>query len=197
MHIIRHQKRRPVAYNGLAGSRMTFANPQSNLAQFELKPGLHVADLGAGSGFYTLLAAKQVRERGRVFAVEIQKDLLDRIRNEAARNELHNVEVIWGDIERRGGTRLRDESVDRVIASNILFQVDDKDSFVSEMHRILKTKGQALLIDWSDASSISGPDQNHVVSKRDAIDLLGRNGFALEREIHVGAHHYGLIFTKL
>ena len=69
---------------------------------------MHVADLGAGSGHYTLAAAKKVGESGRVYAIEVQKDLLTRIKNLAQTEHINNVEVIWGDVENRGGTKLKD-----------------------------------------------------------------------------------------
>jgi ubiquinone/menaquinone biosynthesis C-methylase UbiE len=56
-----------------------FAHPETILSGFDLKSGMHVADLGTGSGFYALAAAHLVGSKGRVYAIDVQKDLLDRI----------------------------------------------------------------------------------------------------------------------
>ena len=59
---------------------MSFADPLTNLQKLNLAPGMTVVDFGAGSGAYTLSAAKLVAPEGRVYAVEIQKDLLETIK---------------------------------------------------------------------------------------------------------------------
>ncbi len=175
---------------------MPFSDPVSNIAQFEIGAGDIIADLGAGSGFYTLAAAHATGSTGKVYAVEVQKDLLDRIKNSATSDGLHNVEIIWGDIEEHGGTRLRDSSVDKVILSNVLFQADEKMSVINEIMRILKPAGKTLFIEWSDSSSVSGPDRSHLIPEHEARALFERAGFSIARTIQAGKHHYGFIAEK-
>ena len=176
---------------------MRFTDPESNLKQFSLKEGMSVADLGAGSGFYTLAAAKIVSGmNGKVYAIEVQKELLPRIKNEASKMGLSNVEVIWGNIEKLGGTKLRDSVVDAAIISNVLFQVEDKISFVKEVKRILKSGGRVLLIDWQDSFGHMGPHPDHVVSSRAAQELFERQGFSFDSKIEAGPQHYGMILRK-
>src|SRR5580700_10648069 len=97
-----------------------FSDPTVNLAKLGLNDGMKVVDLGAGSGFYSIAAARIVGPGGRVYAVDVQKDLLDRIRTNGATEGLRNIEVVWGNAEKIGGTKLREGIADRVIASNIL-----------------------------------------------------------------------------
>ena len=175
---------------------MEFAAPRQNIAQFGLREGMHVADLGAGSGHYTLAAAKKVGESGRVYAIEVQKDLLTRIKNLAQTEHINNVEVIWGDVENRGGTKLKDGSVDAVIISNILFQSENKGGLIAEAHRILKSKGKALIIDWIDSYGGMGPPANNIVSSDEARRLCEEAGFSFEREFPAGAQHFGFIVKK-
>ena len=166
------------------------------LLQAGLKAGMHVADLGAGSGFYTMAAAPLVGQTGRVFAVEVQKDLLARLKSDSAREGLANVEVVWGDVEKIGGTRLRDHSIDRAIVSNILFQIETKEDFAKEVKRILKPEGKAMVIDWSSTASFGGPAASSLVKKEAAIELFNKAGMVLEKEFSAGDNHYGLIFKK-
>lgn len=177
---------------------MPFTNPKKNVENFGIQPGFSVVDLGAGSGMYTIPAAKLVGEGGRVYAVDIQKELLSNIKKEASKENLFNVEVIWGDVEKNGGTRLSDNSIDIAIASNILFQLEDKETFLREIKRILKPgKGKVCVIDWSDSFGGLGPPLKDVVSFEMCKDMFLRSGFELNRTLSdVGAHHYGLIFTK-
>jgi ubiquinone/menaquinone biosynthesis C-methylase UbiE len=173
-----------------------FSDPRRSIEQLGLSDGNVVADLGAGSGFYTTEAAKAVAPTGCVYAVDVQKDLLDRLKKDAARQHVRGIEVVAGDVERLGGSRLREGSCDAAIASNILFMIEDKKSFLLEARRILKPRGRLLLVDWSASFSQMGPHADHVVYKEDALKLATAAGFRLEREIHAGSHHYGMIFRN-
>lgn len=169
-----------------------FTDPVKNLKAFGLKENDIVADLGAGTGFYSVAAGKMV-PRGKVYAVEISKDYLATIKHKATDARLHNIEIILGDVEKRGGTKIKDNIVDAVICSNILFQLADKESFVGEVKRILKPKGRVLLIDWS-SSPVVNPQMS--ISKNKAREIFEVKGFVYEGEINAGAHHYGMIFIK-
>lgn len=172
-----------------------FTDPVKNLKTLGLKENDIVADLGAGAGFYSVAAGALV-PHGKVYAVEVIKDLLMAVKNKAREANLHNIECLWGDIEKIGGTKIKDRIVDAVIASNILFQVEHKEKFIEEIKRILKPGGRVLLIDWSDTSSMIGPNSKNMILKDKAKEMFEKNGFSLEREIDAGAHHYGMILIK-
>ncbi len=169
-----------------------FADPVKNLKAFGLKEDMIVADLGAGTGFYSLGAAEMV-PKGKVYAVEVQKDFLDKIKSKVAEAHLSNVETLWGDVEKIGGTKIKDGVVDAAIASNILFQVEDRDKFIEETRRILKQDGQVLLIDWS--TSLGHIEK--IIPKSAAREMLERKGFTWERDIDAGVNHYGMILRKV
>ncbi|HEY4714970.1 MAG TPA: methyltransferase domain-containing protein [Candidatus Paceibacterota bacterium] len=175
---------------------MMFADPENNIKQFALKDGAVVADLGAGSGFYTFAAARAVGPSGLVYAVDIDTDLLRRIKDEAGERELKNIEIIPGDLEKVGGTKLADSFADAVLVSNILFQVTNKDALIKEVQRILKPDGRVLVIDWKDSFGGLGPEKKAIVPEVAARDLFEIHNFEFEREISAGEHHYGIIFKK-
>jgi len=170
-----------------------FSDPASNLAKLGLTDGMKVVDLGAGSGFYSIEAARRVGSSGRVYAVDVQKDLLERLRSVAGNQGVRNIEVIWGNAEKIGGTKLREAAADRVVASNILFQIEKPEDFCLELKRITKPGGKVLIVDWSDVSSLS-PRSLFPATK--AQILFEKNGFTLEQTFNAGDHHYGLIFAR-
>ncbi len=170
-----------------------FSDPQKNISQFGLNPGMSVADLGSGVGFYALEAAKVVGGSGKVYAVEVQKELLEKLKSSANIAHLSNIEVVWGNIENIGGTKLRDGCVDRVIVSNVLFQIEHRDNFCLEVKRILKPGGKVLVVDWSEASTL-GPKT--YVARLTAQALFEKAALVYESSINAGDHHYGLIFKK-
>ncbi len=171
-----------------------FTDPVKNLKQLGLRDDMIVADLGAGTGFYSIAAARIV-ERGKVYAIEIVKDYIITIKNKAQDAHLNNVECFWGNIEQIGGTKIKDGIVDAIIASNILFQVEDKEKFILEIKRILKVDGKVLLVDWTETSPV-GPNKERCISKEKALTLFSKKGFILEREIDAGEHHYGMILIN-
>jgi len=175
---------------------MAFSDPEHNIAQFQLDERMTVADLGAGSGAYTIAAAERVKSFGRVYAVEVQRDLLSRVKNLASDKGLSNVEVLWGDIESKGGTNIADGVVDAAVASNILFQVEDKLGFIEELRRILKSRGKVLVVDWKESYGNMGPSQESVFSASNARALFEENGFTIKKEIETGDNHYGFIAVK-
>jgi ubiquinone/menaquinone biosynthesis C-methylase UbiE len=172
-----------------------FSDPQKNIAQLGIIHGMKVVDLGAGSGFYTIEAAKLAGSSGRVYAVEVQQDLLAKVRNGAQIAGLHNVEVVWGNIEKLGGTKLRESIADRVILSNTLFQVasQDRDNLALEIKRILKTGGKLMLIEWLSGSPLS---PRSIVPQILAEGIFQKIGFQIEKSFDAGDHHYGIVFKK-
>lgn len=196
-------KREPAVYISTAfflargyNDSVAFSNPKSNLEQFGLQKGHIVADLGAGSGFYSIEAAKLVAPGGKVYAVDIQKDLLARLKAEAIRMKVYGIEVMSGDLEALGGSRLREGAVDRVIISNILFQIENKKNLAAEIKRILKPGGLVLVIDWTASFGHMGPHPDQVLYKDACMKLFREAGFTYVREIEAGDQHYGMIFRK-
>ena len=171
-----------------------FAHPATNIAALGVESGMMVADFGAGSGAYVLHIAEVLAKSGRVYAVDVQKDLLRRIHTEAHKRGLDAaMEFIWGDLEAPGGSKIADGKLDLVLVSNLLFQIPDKAAILREARRILKPTGRLALIDWSESYGGMGPQREDVVGKSAALALADTNGFELTREFHAGAHHYGLL----
>ncbi len=171
------------------------ADIAKNLGALKLRENMLVADLGAGSGFYTIPLAR-ILANGKVYAVEVQKDFLETIKNKAEEEHLENIEYIWGNVEKLGGTKLKDGILDKVIASNIFFQIEDKENFIKEIKRILKPGGQLLLIDWADSSSPFITSGHKIVSKEEEKRMFLELGFEYFEEISTMDHHYGIIFNK-
>ncbi len=172
-----------------------FANPEQIVSSLSLHEGMYVADLGAGTGFYSKACSKKVGSTGKVYAVEVQKDMVKKLESDLKDLGISNVSCIWGDVEKLGGTKIADKSIDVVIMSNILFQVDDKIGLIDEAKRILKSNGKIMLIDWTDSFSGMGPARNHVVTEDRASELFSKRGLKESSRISFPDHHYGIIFT--
>lgn len=170
-----------------------FSTPSVNLSQFNVEPGMTVADLGCGSGAYTLELSNRVGANGKVFALDVQKNLVDKLANECKQKELHNVSVMWDDLDDANGIGLKDSSIDRVVVANALFQIDDIQSFAMEVKRILKPKGLALIIDWSESFGGLGPTPQAVIKKERALEAFTKVGMNFMKDVNAGDHHYGFV----
>jgi ubiquinone/menaquinone biosynthesis C-methylase UbiE len=164
--------------------------------QMALRDGMKVGDLGAGSGHYAIAAAAAVGHTGRVYAIDVQEDVLKHLADSAARSGKKNIDTIWGNLEKRGGTKLRDGALDAAILANTLFQIEDKMAALQEIGRILRPGGKLLVVDWAGAYDGLGPAAEHVVSESAAEDLFISHGFHKEKSYRGGPHHYAILFTK-
>ena len=174
---------------------MNFSDPRSNVLQLGLRDGMRVGDLGAGSGHYSIAAAAAVGDSGRVFAVDVQEEVLKHLKDSAHRTGHRNIETVWGNIEKMGGTKLRDKSLDAVILSNTLFQLEQPEVTIKEIQRILKSEGKLLVVDWAGAYGGMGPHPDHVVSEHKAEELFITGGFYKVKDFRAGPHHYAIVFT--
>lgn len=173
-----------------------FSAPEKNIEQLNLQPNQIIADFGAGSGAYTIAAAKAMNGTGKVYAIDVQKDLLTRLENTCKEAHVSNVSFVWGNLEQVGGTKLRDQSVDVAILSNVLFQTPDKKGVIEEIKRVLKQGGTLLVIDWTASYSNMGPSSEQVFSELEARKLVEASMFTFDRTLNAGNFHYGLIFKK-
>ncbi len=172
-----------------------FSDPLSNLKLFDLSEKMIVADLGAGTGFYTLHVAKMV-PLGKVYAIDINKDFLKTIANNSTEKKIKNIEILHADLEHKEGSKLKNDLVDRAIISNILFMISDRKTFLKEANRILKDGGKILFVDFSPDSIILKNTKHKTVTKEEARKIFEDADFLYERDIETGDHHYGMIFTK-
>ena len=75
-------------------------------------------------------------------------------------------------------------------------EIAEKEAFLREAKRIIKTGGKLAVVDWSDSFGGIGPMADHVIKEDEARELAVKEGFTFERDFKAGAHHYGLIFKK-
>lgn len=169
-----------------------FNNPQQNILHLGLKEGMSVADFGAGAGFYSKASSERVGQTGKVYAIEVQKDLVKKLEDDVKNWGISNIDCIWGDIEKLGGTKLGDSAIDAVIISNVLFQTEDKLGVIDEARRILKKDGKVLVIDWNESSSFG--NSGYYISEEKIRELFEKRGFRFVEKISTTSSHYGIIF---
>lgn len=171
-------------------------DPRSILNNFGVPEGAMVADLGVGVGHIALALSEKVGEAGKVFAVDIQKPMLERLSKEAMQKGIKNIEIIWGDIEVVGGTKIRAGIIDVIVIANVLFQIDAKAGLVHECARIIREGGRLLIVDWSESFGGLGPKPSTVVDAETARRIFETGPFQFIQSLPAGDHHYALVFEK-
>ena len=107
------------------------------LRDIGIKENQSILDFGCGNGNYTIPAAKVVGERGRVYAVDKNKESLGKLMQRSEKIGLKNIERI--DVSERIKVPLQEESVDVVLLYDVIHLVDNRRKLLTEMHQVLKT----------------------------------------------------------
>ena len=173
--------------------------PEQLIQSFNIRAGDHIADFGAGHGYFAIPLARATGPAGKVYAIDIQWAALDMVRSRAAAEHLLNLEYVQADLDEPGGSRLMDRFVDLVVVANILFQTERKDMLMREAWRILREGGRLAMIEWDtmvESQVMLGPLPTMRVKKETARTLAVQAGFEFDREFSAGVHHYGMIFIK-
>jgi ubiquinone/menaquinone biosynthesis C-methylase UbiE len=170
---------------------MTFLDPREAAKGFGVKEGMTVADFGSGAGHFVMALAPLVGRSGLVYAIDIREEVLEVTRGSAMMQGVLQVRVVRGDLERPGGSTLAEDSVDIVLCSNILHQVEDASAVLREANRVLRPHGSLVILEW-DTTSPMAPEG--AIGKEEMQALALEAGFVASRSIPVGEFHYGLIF---
>jgi len=180
---------------------MELINPSEVVKNFGLQKGMIVADFGCGSGFYSIEMARLVGgagdgPKGMVYALEVQKELLDAVKRRAVSEGVDNIGVIWADLDLLRGTKLVDNICDFVLISNVLFQSNTKQVMAGEAFRILKQGGRVAVIEWKKGAEVIGPPDSQRIAREELERLFLQAGFRFDREFPAGEGHVGIIFVK-
>jgi ubiquinone/menaquinone biosynthesis C-methylase UbiE len=178
------------------GNLGRFVVPDVVASHFHLREGDTVADFGAGSGAFVPILSRLVGPTGRVYACEIQKNLVETIGEMVRSKGLGNTEPLWCDLEATEGSRLAADSLDAAILVNTLFQIENKPAALTEIVRTLRSGGKLFVVDWSESFGGLGPQPSDVIQETETRQLLESHGLVFDTSFDAGDHHYGLAFRK-
>lgn len=172
-------------------------DPYSILNQIGLRQGMTMADFGCGAaGHFVIPAGKIVGAKGKVYAVDLLKSVLDAVRSRAKMEEVSNIETVWSNLEIYGATDIKEGSLDFVLLANALFQIKKRDEVFREAARLLKPGGRVVVVEWGLGEAPLGPPPAERLSK-DAVREIARiNNLTEVEEFKAGPYHYGLVFSK-
>lgn len=170
-------------------------DPFLALKRAGLQTDMQYADLGAGMvGHFVFPAAGMIGPKGRAYGVDILKSVIESIQSKARMATMPNVIALWGDIERKGGVRIENSSLDFVSLVGLAELALKPHGAVDEARRILKSRGRFLVIDWSPGTgSLVVKDEDRIAPERVAEEVQ-QHGFRLIDSFEAGEQHWGLVF---
>jgi ubiquinone/menaquinone biosynthesis C-methylase UbiE len=155
--------------------RGTWQRPEDVVRALELRPGDRVADLGAGEGYFVPYLREAVGAGGRVFAVEIESELAERL--EAQFPDGSNVEVVLGRYE---DPELPDRSIDLVLVVNTYHHIEERPDYFARLQRDLSPSGRVAIIDPdAELRGILGlfVEEGHESVAPEIVEEMGAAGY--------------------
>jgi ubiquinone/menaquinone biosynthesis C-methylase UbiE len=173
-------------------ARDAWQKPEEVVAALQLREGEAVADVGAGSGYFTLRLAKAVGERGRVYAVDISPDMVRHLNRRLRDAGVRNVCTVLSE---PADPLLPDASVDRVLIVDTWHHVEDQPAYLERLKRVLKPGGQVVHIDFQKRELPVGPPVSMKIAREDLVKQMEAAGFRLANEHSFLPYQYFLVFT--
>jgi ubiquinone/menaquinone biosynthesis C-methylase UbiE len=160
------------------------------------KPGMTVADIGAGTGLFTMLFADAVKPGGSVYAVDISPAFVDYIQETAKKRRVRNVTAVLTD---GVDVKLPDDSVDLAYLSDVYHHFEHPAETLASIRKALRPGGRMVVIDYERIPGVTPAARvAHVrLDKRTAISEIEAAGFSLlEEKKKLMRQNYFLVFAK-
>ena len=166
------------------------------LNALDIRPGMRIADVGAGTGLYTMLFARAVGSAGKVYAVDISESFIEAIGARAAGAGLDNVVPVVND---QKGTSLPSDSVDLVFLADTYHHFEYPRAMLASMHQALVPDGDLVIIDFRRIAGVTNPwIMSHVrAGRQQVIDEVEAAGFRFVDEPLRLRGNYVLRFRKI
>jgi len=169
-----------------------FLNPEQIIKNIPLRSNMIACDFGCGSGGWAIPLAKELKD-GTVYAIDILEDVLSVLNSKASTQNIVNIKTILGDIEK--SPKVREDYFDLVLITNLLFQIEDKESILKSAKNILKKDGLMLVVDWKKDAPMGSKEGR--MSVWEAKEMGEGLGLKVEKEFNAGNFHWGVIFKKI
>lgn len=196
-----HQHRRPDDIKQYLehldrAERDRYQKPIEVIEALKLKPGMAVADLGSGSGYFTRRFVEAVTETGMVYAVDVEPEMLAYVKESIVHMHVpYTAEFI---LARPDSPKLPYESVDLIFVCNTIHHLEERSKYFRDLRSSLKPGARISIIDFypDERSGDLGFPKHHLVSRDTIIKELTDAGYKLEREHGFLPKQYFLEFTS-
>jgi ubiquinone/menaquinone biosynthesis C-methylase UbiE len=173
-------------------ARDAYQKPHEVMEALVLKPGEVVADIGAGSGYFTLRLAHHLGPNGRVYAVDISPDMVRHLNQRVRDAGLRNVSTILA----LPHDPLLPQPVDRFLIVDVWHHIEDQAGYLARMKTLLEPGGQVVMIDFHKKDLPVGPPVAMKIAREDLLRQMDEHGFRLLQEHTFLPYQYFLVFAR-
>ena len=173
-------------------TRDLYQKPDEVMKALAIRAGEVVADIGAGSGYFTMRLARAVGEAGRVYAVDISPDMVRHLNHRLRDAGVHNVVTVLCDPD---DPLLPDASVDRFLIVDTWHHIEGQPKYLGLLKRMLKPGGQVVHIDFQKRDLPVGPPVGMKIARDDLVTQMETAGFRLTAEHGFLPYQYFLVFA--
>jgi ubiquinone/menaquinone biosynthesis C-methylase UbiE len=171
--------------------RDAWQRPDEVVRFLELPEDAVVADLGAGTGYFSVRLARAVGPGGRVYALDIESALVEHMRERAVEEELPWMEARLAQADDPG---LPEGSVDRILIVDTWHHIDDRVRYAGKLARALAPGGEVVVVDFREGDLPVGPPAGHKLSETHVRGEFAKAGWSLVRSSDALPYQYVLAF---
>ena len=173
--------------------RDAWQKPDEVVKALALKNGDIVADIGAGTGYFTRRLAKAVAPGGKVYAVDIAADILGYLKERADKENLHNIII---DVSRPDDPLLPANSVDLAFFCDVTHHLENRTNYYRKLASALKLHARMAIIDYPPDAARKPHPPEQLVPRSQVISEAEGAGFRFVKDFPFLPYHYFLIFEK-
>jgi ubiquinone/menaquinone biosynthesis C-methylase UbiE len=170
--------------------RDAYQKPHEVIEALRLQPGEVVADIGAGSGYFSLRLAHHVGPTGHVYAVDISPDMIRRMNERIHEAGLLNISTVLAS----PANPLLPRPVDRFLFVNVWHHIEDQASYIALMKKALKPGGQIVMIDFHKRDLPVGPPAAMKIAREDLVKQMQGHGLRVRDEHTFLPYQYFIVF---
>jgi len=165
------------AYEG--SGRESWQQTSRVVEALEIAPGARVADLGAGSGYFTVHLARAVGPRGRVYAVDVDAEMNEYLKERLAEEGIENVEVVLGEYE---DPLLPDGQIDLLFTSNTYHHIQERPAYFRRVKKDLAPGGRVAVIEYDGTEGVFVKLMGHFTDKQTLLSEMQQAGYQVSRD---------------
>jgi len=174
--------------------RETEEAPDKALDAIDLRPGMSVADIGAGTGYFSLRMARRVGPSGKIYANDIQPEMLEKLRANAQREKLANIETVLGSV---ADPKLPQGKIDIVLLVDVYHEFSEPQQMLQHIRASLKPDGRLILLEYRKEDPAVPIRPEHKMSVPEVKAEVEAEGYKLDKVVETLPRQHIIIFRKL
>ena len=175
-----------------SAGRDDWQKPDEVVAALGIQPGDQVADLGAGSGYFTASLARAVGPSGRVYAVDVDEEMNEYLRERLAKEGVDNVEIVLGEYS---DPKLPDGQIDLLFTSNTYHHIEERADYFRRVRTDLAPGGRVAVIEYDGSEGLFVKWMGHYTGKQVILDEMGEAGYGVAEDLAILDRQSFVIFT--